>query len=115
MLGEYSEEEYEEMFQKIKKYLNLNSRMNKVQTSRATGVPMEVIEKFIEDGRLELKFGAIGFQKPNSKGMSEERRRELAEALYGQMNEDSRTRKADSGSKLVKDLNKKYNNSREER
>lgn len=115
MLGDYSEEEYEEMFQKMKKYLNLNRGMNKVQASRATGVPMDVIEKFIEDGRLELKYGAIGFQNPNSKRMSEERKRELAEALYGQMSDESKGRRTDSGSKLVTDLKKKYNKSRDER
>lgn len=100
------------MFQKLKQYINLNrGTTNKVQTSRATGVPMEVIEKFIEDGRLELKYGSIGFQSSNSKRMSDEKRRELAEALYSQMNNDSKNSSStnkNSGSQLVTDLKGKY-------
>jgi len=116
MLDQYTEKEYEEMFQKIKEYINSNPGKTKYEIARGTQIRVNIIDKFIKEGRLELKFGSVGISNENRSAMSNERRKELTEGLKKELEgkDDKGYIGGRISSQLVKDIKRKYGIDRED-
>lgn len=110
MFEQYSEEEYEEMFKKVKECINMNPGRTKYEIARKTGISIDIINKFIEEGRLEEKLGSMGYRNVNRSNMSEERRKKLTEELRKQLEpSQSKMNECPENSRLVSDLKEKFN------
>ena len=138
-LGDYTEKEYDEMFEKVAEYLKENVGANPKKISEGSKVPLKVILKFYDEGGLMEKENTEkvadenqaeeekeerSAPKSRSNQMTPERRRELIEALRneytkGTSSTNNRTSnfgiRPNSNSQLTRDLRSKYNNSRDER
>ena len=113
--NELSEERYNEELKLIKRYLTLRPNSTKLEISSLTNVPIEDIDKFIEDEVITLTAnGTLKIEK--NKKSKEDARKKFAENLRNYEKENinvnfSKTNN-DPGSKLVDDLKAKYNKER---
>ena len=104
----YTEKELEEMFKRIKTYLNLNPKRTKFQVSGALNIPIEVINEFIKDGRLDEKFLDEPRSLVRKSNINEEKRKELLDALNKENDKYKNSLKYGQNnlhSQLVTDLN----------
>lgn len=106
----YTAEEYEEFFKQIREVLEEHRHITKYQLMNGTGIPMEVIRYFIKEGRLEETVTGLNANDGEKTEESpEERRKRLAENFRKELSQFKQTNGGfDRGSKLVKDLDKKF-------
>lgn len=104
----YTEEEYEAFFQRIKEVLENNIHITKYQLMNGTGIPMDVIKHFIKEGRIEETISGTLNSHETPKDDKERRAENFRKGLANFQKNNS----FDNGSKLVKDLDKKYHHER---
>ncbi len=98
-------------YERVKNYIALKPKSTKIEVSSYTRVPIEVVEKFIEEGRFEECGGILRKARKMSKSL--QRENELRKNFLKQMHYDVQPLNIEdtdktSDSKLVNDLKEKY-------